>query len=152
MVTHTMHCGDRQRGHRSKANLGYTVSQAYTPDLECWSIAQGVSRQAPALQSPASLRSSSRSPYPGWQLLLLCREMCPCVTLSRTLLQGSLGHQVSDFCPICAGETEKVWLMKPCTAVPIGATWQSMSCADLPPELSGIISVAPLEGGLSHLL
>lgn len=138
MVTHTMHCGDRQTGHRSKANLGYTVSQAYTHDLECWSIAQRVSRQAPALQSPASLCSSSRSPYPGWQPLLLCREMCPCVTLSRTLLQGSLGHQVFRLLShLCWGDRErKVWLMKPCTAVPIGTTRQSVSmCRPAPRTL-----------------
>lgn len=40
MVVHTIHCGDRQGGHRIKANLGYVVAQAYTHEMGCWNILQ----------------------------------------------------------------------------------------------------------------
>lgn len=79
----------------------------------------------------------------------LCRDMCQCVCdLSRNLLQGSLGHQVFRLVShLCWGAQRKESVAD-CTicSVPIGAPPRS----PVPLQLSDVIFVAPLEGGLDQ--
>lgn len=147
-----------------------TLSQAYTHtdcSMGCWSQQEEcIARRAAALQrscvvqqtTPIFPCSNQLLPYPRLSTAAglcpsistcFCRDMCQCVCdLSRNLLQGSLGHQVFRLVSHLCWWAQRKESVADCTicSVPIGAPPQS----PVPLQLSDVIFVAPLEGGLDQ--
>lgn len=123
--------------------------------MGCWNIFQKEKhiaqragrhrRDALALQSLIPLCSYQLAPIP--RLSATAAALQRNVFLAEHCCKGVWNTRCSDFCPVCAGETDrKVWLTRLYTALSVGATWRST----VPREPSDVISVAPLEGGLTQ--
>lgn len=133
--------------------------------MVCWSQQEEcIARRAAALQrscvvlqtTPIFPCSNQLLPYPRLSTAAglcpsistcLCRDMCQCVTLAEICCKGVLDTKCSDLYPICAGEhRERKVANSTICSVPIGAPPQSPD----PLQLSDVIFVAPLEGGLDQ--